>query len=142
MRMKITELKKEMDAQFAAARERFAEVDGRFDQVDARFAQVDARFAQVDARFAQVDARFAQVDARFEQVDARFEQVDARFDRLEQRMVIEHETTRRYMDIVAEQFREYVKMLADGIGLNTDRLDRHETRITALEKLRSPTSPS
>ena len=114
MRMKITELKKEMDAQFAAARERFAEVDARFEQVDARFAQVDGRF----------------------------EQVDARFDRLEQRMVIEHETTRRYMDIVAEQFREYVKMLADGIGLNTERLDRHETRITALEKLRSPTSPS
>lgn len=90
----------------------------------------------------EMDARFAQVDARFAQVDARFEQVDARFDRLEQRMVIEHETTRRYMDIVAEQFREYVKMLADGIGLNTERLDRHETRITALEKLRSPTSPS
>jgi predicted nuclease with TOPRIM domain len=113
--MKITELKREMDAQFEAVRERFAEVD---------------------ARFAQVDARFEQVDARFEQVDARFEQVDARFDRLEQRMVTEHETTRRYMDIVAEQFREYVKVLADGIGLNTERLDRHEKRITALEKLR------
>jgi predicted nuclease with TOPRIM domain len=107
-RMKITELKREMDAQFAAVRERFAEVN----------------------------ARFAQVDARFEQVDARFEQVDARFDRLEQRMVAEHETTRRYMDIVAEQFGEYVKMLADGIGLNTERLDRHEKRITALEERR------
>ena len=100
-RMKITELKREMDAQFAAVRERFAEVA-----------------------------------ARFAQVDARFEQVDARFDRLEQRMVAEHETTRRYMDIVAEQFGEYVKMLADGIGLNTERLDRHEKRITALEERR------
>jgi hypothetical protein len=99
--MKITELKREMDAQFAAVRERFAEVD-----------------------------------ARFGQVDARFEQVDARFDWLEQRMVAEHETTRRYMDIVAEQFGEYVKMLADGIGLNTERLDRHEKRITALEERR------
>ena len=93
-RMKITELKREMDAQFATVRERFAEVD------------------------------------------ARFEQVDARFDRLEQRMVAEHETTRRYMDIVAEQFGEYVKMLADGIGLNTERLDRHEKRITAPEERR------
>ena len=92
--MKITELKREMDAQFAAVRERFAEVDGRF------------------------------------------EQVDARFDRLEQRLVAEHESTRRYMDIVAEQFGEYVKMLADGIGLNTERLDRHEKRITALEERR------
>jgi len=107
-RMKITELKREMDA----------------------------RFAQVDARFAQVDARFDQVDARFAQVDARFPQVDARFDRLEQRLVAEHETTRRYMDIVAEQFGEYVKMLADGIGLKTERLDRHEKRITALEERR------
>src|SRR6266540_2557628 len=105
-RMKITDLKKDMDAQFVAMRERFAEVD----------------------------ARFEQVDARFEQVDARFEQVDARFDRLEQRMVTEHENTRRYMDIVAEQFREYVKILAEGIGLNTERLDRHEKRITTLER--------
>jgi len=93
-RMKITELKREMDAQFATVRERFAEVD------------------------------------------ARFEQVDARFDRLEQRLGAEHETTRRYMDIVAEQFGEYVKMLADGIGLNTERLDRHEKRSTALEERR------
>jgi len=77
-----------------------------------------------------------EMDARFAHVDARFEQVDARFDRLEQRMVTEHETTRRYMDIVAEQFREYVKRLADGIGLNTERLDRHEKRITALERRR------
>ena len=92
--MKITELKREMDAQFATVRERFAEVD------------------------------------------ARFEQVDARFDRLEQRMGAAHETTRRYMDIVAEQFGEYVKMLADGIGLNTERLDRHEKRSTALEERR------
>jgi len=93
-RMKITELKREMDAQFATVRERFAGVD------------------------------------------ARFEQVDARFDRLEQRMGAEHETTRRYMDIVAEQFGEYVKMLADAIGLNTERLDRHEKRSTALEERR------
>ena len=85
--MKITELKREMDAQFATVRERFAEVD-------------------------------------------------ARFDRLEQRIGAEHETTRRYMDIVAEQFGEYVKMLADGIGLNTERLDRHEKRSTALEERR------
>lgn len=95
---------------------------------------MDARFGDVDARFEQVDARFAQVDARFAQVDARFAQVDARFDRLERQMATEHENTRRYMDVVAEQFREYVKMLADGIGLNTERLDHHEKRITALER--------
>ena len=75
-----------------------------------------------------------EMDARFDKVDALFEQVDARFERLEQRMISEHENTRRYMDMVAEHFGEYVKMLADGIGLNTERLDRHETRITALER--------
>jgi recombinational DNA repair protein RecR len=56
---------------------------------------------------------------------------------LDARITAEGEATRRYFDIVAEQFREYVKVLADGIGVNTERLDDHETRITAIETRRS-----
>ena len=65
-------------------------------------------------------------------MDAWFARVDARFDRLETREAAEHETMRRHLDTIAEQFRDDVKMLADRIGLNAERLDRHEKRITAL----------
>jgi hypothetical protein len=80
-----------------------------------------------------MDARFEQVDARFEQVDTRFARVDAQFDELKAEIKAEGETTRRHFDIVAEQFREFTKVLADGIARNTDRLDDHERRITAIE---------
>ena len=46
----------------------------------------------------------------------------------------EGEITRRHFDVVAEQFREYTKLLADGTARNTERLDNHETRITAIER--------
>jgi hypothetical protein len=45
----------------------------------------------------------------------------------------EADITRRHFDIVAEQFKEYTKLLADGIAHNSDRLDDHDKRITALE---------
>jgi hypothetical protein len=38
------------------------------------------------------------------------------------------------MDIRAEEFRDYIKVLADGIARNTERLDNHEQRITAIER--------
>jgi hypothetical protein len=37
----------------------------------------------------------------------------------------EGEITRRHFDVVAEQFKEYTKLLADGIARNTERLDDH-----------------
>ena len=88
----------------------------------------------MDARFEQVDARFERVDARFEQVDARFESVETQLRALRAEMKTEAETTRRHMDIRAEEFRDYVKVLADGIARNTERLDNHEQRITAIER--------
>jgi hypothetical protein len=35
---------------------------------------------------------------------------------------------------VAEQFKEYVKVLADGTARNTERLDEHEKRLDGHEK--------
>ena len=45
----------------------------------------------------------------------------------------EGEITRRHFDVVAEQFKGYTRLLADGIARNTERLDDHEKRITAIE---------
>jgi hypothetical protein len=52
---------------------------------------------------------------------------------LDARIKAEGETTRRHFDVVAEQFKEHTKVLADGIGRNTERLDDHEQRISAIE---------
>lgn len=52
-------------------------------------------------------------------------------------MRAEGETTRRHFDIVADQFKQYVKVLAaDGTARNTERLDDHDKRLTALEQPR------
>ncbi len=48
----------------------------------------------------------------------------------------EGEITRRHFDLVAEQFKEYTGLLADGTARNTERLDDHERRITAIESER------
>ncbi|MDQ3068725.1 MAG: hypothetical protein M3R55_03225 [Acidobacteriota bacterium] len=45
--------------------------------------------------------------------------------------------TRRHFDVVAEQLRDYVKVLADGMARNTERLDQHDTRLGTLERARS-----
>ncbi len=45
----------------------------------------------------------------------------------------EGEATRLHFDGVAEQFKDYTKVLADGTARNTERLNDHETRITTLE---------
>jgi hypothetical protein len=45
----------------------------------------------------------------------------------------EGERTRRHFDVVAEQFKEYTKVLAEGTARNPERLDDHEKRIRALE---------
>jgi|SRR3954452_5905809 septal ring factor EnvC (AmiA/AmiB activator) len=136
--MKIVDLKKDMDAQFG--------------RVDAQFARVDAQFARVDAQFARVDERFAGVDARFASVDARFDSVDARFDSVEARIQAEHETTRRHMDIWAEQLRAEMRLYSEQAAAMVQRLDahlaksaqdhasflrifeNHEARITTLEQ--------
>ena len=56
---------------------------------------------------------------------------------LDARIKAEGHTTRRHFDMVAERFKEFTKVPADGIGRNTERLNDHETRISAIETRRS-----
>ncbi|MGE3510112.1 MAG: hypothetical protein AB7N65_14650 [Vicinamibacterales bacterium] len=139
--MKANELKAAMDAQLA--------------QVDARFAEVDSRFAEVDRRFDAVDQRFDAVDERFDAVDKRFDAVDKRLDAMDQRITAESEITRRYFDVVAEDLRSDMRMIAGAVAAIsttlerhtnaaaverttvTSVLDNHEVRLTALERRRT-----
>jgi hypothetical protein len=107
---------------------------------------------EMDARFAQVDARFAQVDARFEQVDKRFAQVDARFVEMQEQIASEANATRRHFDVVGEQLRSDIALIATGLATTNQTLERHiaeshsehatilrildnhEVRLTSLER--------
>jgi hypothetical protein len=82
---------------------------------------------------SEMKAGFKKVDDQFKKVDDRFKKVDDQFADLQAEIRSEGETTRRHFDIVAEQFKEYVKVLADGTARNTERLDDHDRRLTALE---------
>ena len=42
--------------------------------------------------------------------------------------------TRRHFDVVAEAIRDDIRILAEALASHSDRLDKHDTRITALEQ--------
>jgi hypothetical protein len=99
-------------------------------EMKAGFKRVDDEFVAVRT---EVQAGFKRVDDQF--VAVRTEMQALRTE-LRAEMKAEGETTRRHFDIVAEQFRESVKVLADGTARNTERLDDHDKRLTALEQPR------
>jgi uncharacterized protein YdcH (DUF465 family) len=84
-------------------------------------------------------------------MDARFAQVDARFAQIDQRITTEHETTRRYMDMLFEQFKAENRLGLEKIAALEQQsnsfqtsnifehaafveiLQNHEGRIKALE---------
>ena len=42
--------------------------------------------------------------------------------------------TRRHFDVVAEAIRDDIRILAEALASHGDRLDKHDTRITAIER--------
>ena len=46
----------------------------------------------------------------------------------------EGKTTRRHFDVVAEQMRDSVKLVAEGVAHHTTVLDDHENRLREIEK--------
>jgi septal ring factor EnvC (AmiA/AmiB activator) len=150
--MKIVELKREIDTQFAEVAVRFRDVDRRFDDVNARFDEVNTRFEEVNTRFEEVNTRF-------DEVNGRFTAVDARLDQLESRLTADHETTRRYMDVLIEQLRAEYRLGLDKVTAMEQRwakiaasnasdhavftavLQQHEIRITALEAKDNSSEP-
>ena len=94
------------------------------DSMKAGFKKVDDEFVAVRAEFVAVRTEFVAVRT----------EMTAGFKKVDDQIKAEGETTRRYFDIVAEQFKEYVKVLADGTARNTERLDDHEKRLDGHEK--------
>jgi len=125
--MRVSELKKN--------------IDGRFTQVDAQF--VDLKKA-LDGRFVSFKK---EMDGRF--VDFK-EEMDQRFAQVEERIAAEGEATRRYFDVVAEQFKTDMRLLYDKQAASDEKmssnqqehdtfqraLDDHEVRLRVLERPR------
>jgi archaellum component FlaC len=104
--------------------------------IDDLRSEMRGGFNRVDARFEGVDARFEGIDARLEKIDERFNNIDAEFKGVRAEIKAEAEATRRHFDIVAEQMKDIVKVVAEGTARNTERLDDHETRLTKIENTR------
>ena len=108
------------------------------DEMKAGFKKIDNEFKKIDNQFKKIDNKFVAVRAEFigvrAEITAGFKKVDERFKQVDDQIKAEGETTRRYFDIVAEQFKEHVKVLADGTARNTERLDGHEKRLDDHDK--------
>jgi hypothetical protein len=125
---------KRVDDQFVAFR---VEVQAGFKRVDDEFVAVRV---EMQTGFKRVDDEFVAVRVEtqtgFKRVDDEFVAVRTEVQALRTELRAEGETTRRHFDIVAEQFKEYVRVLADGTARHTERLDDHDKRLTALEQPR------
>ena len=117
--------------------------------------KVDELKAAMDAQFLEMKAQFTEVDQRFAQVDQRFAQVDQRLDTLDTRITTEGVDTRRHFDVVAEDLKSQIRLIASAVVANTATLERHintslserktvsaalndhEVRLTVLERHRS-----
>jgi hypothetical protein len=110
----------------------FAQVSQRFDQVDQRFEAVDRRFDQVDQSFGDVGRRLSRVEQGVEALNAWKGGTDQRLDRLEagltdlgRHVEVTAAKTRRYFDLVAEDLRGDVRLVAEGFS----RIDTLETTL-------------
>jgi DNA repair exonuclease SbcCD ATPase subunit len=89
---------------------------------------LEQRFSAIDRRFNEVDQRFRETG---QQIQAFQEETTQRFERLE--------TEVRAAWISIEDLRDQVKLVAEGVANNNERLDRHaeatSRRFDDLESL-------
>ena len=76
------------------------------------------------------------MDSRFRRVDQRFRRVDLEFRRVREEVRQQSEQTRRHFDVVAESLRDDLRLFAEAIRANSERLDDHEVRLRRLERRR------
>jgi len=80
---------------------------------------LEQRFSAIDQRFNEVDQRFRETG---QQIQALQEGTTQRFDRLE--------TEVRGAWISIEDLRGQVKLVAEGVANNNERLDRHAEEVS------------
>jgi hypothetical protein len=85
---------------------------------------IDKLRSEMRIGFDGVSARFGQVHARFNALEARLDTLEKRLVSAEDRAVEEGRTTRRHIDVVAEEFKHYRQILAveEAAALKEERL--------------------
>jgi hypothetical protein len=73
---------------------------------------IDKLRSEMRIGFDGVSARFGQVQARFNALEARFDTIEKRLIAAEDRTEEEGRTTRRHIDVVAEEFKHYREVIA------------------------------
>jgi hypothetical protein len=73
---------------------------------------IDKLRSEMRIGFEGVSARFGQVQARFNALEARFDSVEKHLSALDDRIMDEAKATRRHVDVVAEEFKQYREILA------------------------------
>lgn len=88
---------------------------------------------EMQAGFKKVDEEFVVVRA---EMKAGFSRVDDEFKSVRAEIKAEGGATRRHFDIIAEDMKDLIKIVAEATAQKTQRLNDHETRLTKLEKPR------
>jgi hypothetical protein len=85
---------------------------------------IDKLRSELRIGFEGVSARFGQVQARFNALEARFDAMEKRLAGMDDRLGDEGRATRRHVDVVAEEFKQYREVLAmeEAAAQNSDRL--------------------
>jgi len=78
---------------------------------------------------AYLDRRFEAVDGRFEAVDRRFVEMDRRFEELRAEMRAGHAETRRHFDVMAEDLKSRIQLVAEGVLLVDEKLERFRAEV-------------
>ena len=73
---------------------------------------IDKLRSEMRIGFDGVSARFGQMHNRFNALEARLDAIERRVVSAEDRAVEEGRTTRRHIDVVAEEFKHYRQILA------------------------------
>ena len=92
-------------------------------QMQSQMTQMNTRLDKMDTRLDKMDTRFDKVDARLDQMDVRFDKMDARLDQMDTRMS-SIETEARGTRVLMEEQGRTLKLVAEGVNANSERLDR------------------
>jgi F0F1-type ATP synthase membrane subunit b/b' len=141
--MTVDELRAEIKDEFERTR---GEMTGEFENVRAEMKhEFDNVRTEMKGEFKNVRAEMkgefenvrTEMKGEFENVRAEITNLRAEFkEDLRAAIEAEGETTRRHFDIMVEKISDSVRIVAEGTAHNTSRIDRHEKRITNLEKSR------
>ncbi len=102
-------------------RDLFAYLDTRFDGIDHRFEKMQAQLDRVEET---MDRRFEEMQG---QMDGRFKEMQGHLNRVEETMDRRFEETHnqiRHTNVVVEELRSKIEMVAEGHVMLDAKLDR------------------